>query len=283
MDAKRGAVEAHLAEEWRAIATPLGHQPPLVMLRRTPTGGGELAVWWADAEAAVAATISRWRLPPLQPGTAAEASLPLVAPTVTAAASASWAAAAAAAGVEEPRTTLWGGQPAALTSTWASYEGMMAVMQRVVTPAAAGEAAAARGQAGPRGSAQPDRARPAWGGADTAGGGRPSRAVLALARVADKGVRTLAQATLAAVEREVEQRAQRVPAAAEAPTLVQSSAALAKAEEQAAMEAMTQQSELMRARQSIAMSQQVSMLAHEAAMRSTGWHRVDSRPGRSGW
>lgn len=268
MDVQRRAAEAHLADEWRAVATSLGHQSPLVMLRRTPTGGGELAVWWADANVAVAATLSRWRLPPLQPGTAAEASLPLVAPTVTAAASASWAAAAAAAGVEPPRTTLWGGQPAALTSTWASYEGMMVVMLRAMTATAGGGAAAAGGQGGPFRTAQPDRARPAWSGVETASGGRPSRTVLALARVADKGVRTLAQATLAAVEKEAEQRARHAPAAAEEPTPVQASAALATAEERAAMETMTKQSELMRARQSIALNQQAMRIAHEAAMRS---------------
>lgn len=279
MDVQRRAVEARFAEVWRAVATPLGHQPPLVTLRRTATGGGEATVWWADAEAVVAATLSHWSLPPLQGGPDAEAGLVLVAPTVTAAVSASWAAAAAAAGVEPPRVTLKGGQPAALTSVWASYDQMMAVMQSVVTAMTAGGGGAAAAEAGGApGPAQLDRGHPERGGTPAEGGGWRARGALALARVADKGIRAMAQATLAAAASEAEPRAQRVPAAAEVPAAVGGAGANVDADARDAIVAMTRQSEMACAQLEIASIQAQSRATYEAAKKWTWYDSPDDRP-----
>lgn len=282
MEVQRRAVEAHLADEWRAVAVSLGHQPPLVTLRRTASGGGEATVWWADAEAAVTATLSRWSLPPLQHGADVGASLLLVAANVSAAASASWAAAAAAAGVDQPRTTLTGGQPAALTLAWTSYEQMVVAMQSVIPRVAGGRTAAAGGEGG----------FPSFAGGATAGGGRRTRAALALARAAEKGVRSLAQAKLTAVAEENQQRAQHVPAdrspADRLPADGQQSAPISEAEKiaqvdaQAAIDAMRKRSEMARAQQRIALNQKEMEMLHETAMRSI-WGSSYNSPRWSAW
>jgi len=117
MDTQYRAAASARSAWWRSTADALGIQHPLVTLRCTPAGGGELITWFADGADAVAALTMALQLPAPAEGVRLDA----IAPTVAAAVAATYTSAA-----PPPAVALRDGVPAAMVESWPTPAALLA-------------------------------------------------------------------------------------------------------------------------------------------------------------